>query len=122
MSCLYFCATLMIGLNSASHGECPWKFPPSRESRGVRSLVSSLRRAGKPLCDAAIVPCRPWKNRWRSGAAFPTASNVGLSCFTDGLSCCTRGSASIAKVLSRWSVSRVSRWNVGRILNVSARS
>ncbi len=38
ISCLYFCATLMIGLNSASHGECPWKLPPSRESSGVRSL------------------------------------------------------------------------------------
>ena len=65
----------------------------------MKSSLSSLRSAGKPLSDALIVPRSPSKNAFRSGAAFWAATRVGLSSRAAGRSCRTSGS-----VLSREAV------------------
>ena len=57
----------MIGLNSARNGVRPPTEVPSRASSGVKSSPSSLRSAGKPAWEAAIVPRRPAKNRFEVG-------------------------------------------------------
>ena len=84
ISCLYMLQHLDDRVEMGQVGAEPPTLPPSRARSGVRSSLSSRRSAGKPVGDALIAPRRPSKNALRSGAAFPAATSVGLSCARRG--------------------------------------
>jgi hypothetical protein len=83
-SCLYMRITSTIEFRCARYASWPPTDDPSLESSGVKSSLSSLRSAGKPVSEYLIVPRRPEKNRFRSGAALPAAISVGLSSLAAG--------------------------------------